>query len=399
MDGTAAARQLNGGSAVLAAAAAHRYDCALAGPQDDEEIRRLLRDSPLPGQVRVTFEREPDFFAAARLEGAAPDVILARDGERIVAMAVRSVRERFVDGRPARVAYLSSLRLAPGYTPTRTLINQGFAQCGALQETRPADVHFASVAAGHTSAQRLLEGGRHGLPPFAPIDRLATLALAARSVRARRHRGLELVTGADVGAPALAAFLWRATARFQLAPCWNAGDLAAGPGGGLCPDDFAVALRGGTIIGCLALWDQRGFKQVVVRGYAPALRVVRPLANIIAPLAGMPRLPRIGAPIRFAHLSHLGLDRDHPEVLEALIGQLARRARRRGLDTLMFGVSVRHPLTAFVRRRFRHREYATVLYASSVDGTAVDRGSRTMNRAAHEPSFPARIAHPEGALL
>src|SRR6516225_2242577 len=38
----------------------------VATPVDDFEIRRLLRESPMPGNVSISLEREPDYFTEAR---------------------------------------------------------------------------------------------------------------------------------------------------------------------------------------------------------------------------------------------------------------------------------------------------------------------------------------------
>ncbi|HTL28974.1 MAG TPA: hypothetical protein VL282_07135, partial [Tepidisphaeraceae bacterium] len=44
-----------------------RFD--LATDRDEPEIRRVLRENPMDGAVRLSFEREPDSRLAARIEG------------------------------------------------------------------------------------------------------------------------------------------------------------------------------------------------------------------------------------------------------------------------------------------------------------------------------------------
>jgi len=54
----------------------------LATQGDDEELRALLRRSPVPGPISVSFEREPSFFDSCRVRGdffkLESDVIVAR---------------------------------------------------------------------------------------------------------------------------------------------------------------------------------------------------------------------------------------------------------------------------------------------------------------------------------
>jgi hypothetical protein len=50
----------------------------LATPADDPEIRRLLRDNPMDGEIRVSLEREPNAFLAAAVEGEPHHMVVAR---------------------------------------------------------------------------------------------------------------------------------------------------------------------------------------------------------------------------------------------------------------------------------------------------------------------------------
>jgi hypothetical protein len=65
----------------------------LARAGDDAGVRRLLRDNPMHGDVRVSLEREPSALLAATIEGERHDTIVARErlGGRLVGMGSRSV--------------------------------------------------------------------------------------------------------------------------------------------------------------------------------------------------------------------------------------------------------------------------------------------------------------------
>jgi hypothetical protein len=341
----------------------------VAGPEDDADIRALLRDSPLPGSISLTVEREPDTRIAARAEGEPHETIVARYRRTgtIAGVAARSVRDRFVNGSPARVAYLGQLRVSHRCLSKALLIQRGFSFCRKLQQRNPCAVHLASVATDNSVARRILERGQSEWPPFTPVDDVLTLVMRAGSTRATRSDTLEICSGTEVGASALATFLWRTSARYQFAPCWNAEDLTALPG--LELHDFMVATRNGAIAGCAALWNQRPFKQVVVRGYAPALRRSRLLLNLMAPLTGLPHLPRPGQELRFAFVSHFAIEHDDTDTAMLLVGEAAKRARTAGLDHIALGLSRRSQVANAVSMRFRHRSYSTTLYAAAWGGT------------------------------
>src|SRR5436190_23893400 len=78
----------------------------IAAPEHDEAIRRLLRESVMDGDVALTFEREPDYFAGTHVAGAEDETVVALQSGAVVALASCSIRRRFVNGVPRRVGYL-----------------------------------------------------------------------------------------------------------------------------------------------------------------------------------------------------------------------------------------------------------------------------------------------------
>ena len=63
---------------------------AIAGREDDADLRRLLRDNATEGWIRLALAREPDAFAAAAAMGQHQGYIIARHRED--ARAGRDVR-------------------------------------------------------------------------------------------------------------------------------------------------------------------------------------------------------------------------------------------------------------------------------------------------------------------
>jgi len=71
----------------------------------------------MPGAISLGFEREPDFFLAAGIEGDRHDTVY-RVGSRqrpLVARAPARSGTSSVNGAPARACYLSQLRIDTTY--------------------------------------------------------------------------------------------------------------------------------------------------------------------------------------------------------------------------------------------------------------------------------------------
>lgn len=377
----------------LATPGGGRFAFTIAAPEDDLELRRLLRESPLPGEISLSFEREPNAALAASIEGDVHQTIVARDRATggIAGVGSRSVRTMFVNGRETRIGYLGQLRIARGCRHIRSLLDGGFAFCRALHERGDAAIYLTSLIEDNEAARRLLVDRRSGTAPrFTPIDRLTTFVIPTRQrSRPAAGRGLRVCTGSPALAGEISACLERNLRRYQFAPCWSdgaPGQALTAPG--LSPEDFVVAVRDGRVVGCLALWDQRAFKQVVVRGYGSRLRRARPFLNMAAGLLGTPHLPTVGQQLPFAYLSHVATDDDRQDLLDPLVAAQVAKARERRLDYVVTAFPDRHAFQPVVRRRWRHRAYSSVIYATYwPDGEALVR------------SLDGRPAQPEAAVL
>src|SRR5262245_27898928 len=115
-----------------------RLDVSLADRGDDAAIRQLLRREPMPGQIRVTYEREPEFWRGCEATGDDCQVLVARsevDGET-VGIACRSKRRVFVNGRAQQLGYLSQLRIDSRFRG-RWLVSRGFSKLKELHDCDP----------------------------------------------------------------------------------------------------------------------------------------------------------------------------------------------------------------------------------------------------------------------
>src|SRR5579859_2991531 len=78
------------------------FEMTVAATANDPELRELLRNSPVPGPISVTFEREPSFFDSCTIRGDFVQACIARDRRtaRIVGVGTRSISTAFLNGEP-----------------------------------------------------------------------------------------------------------------------------------------------------------------------------------------------------------------------------------------------------------------------------------------------------------
>jgi len=301
---------------------------------DDAGLRRLLRETPMPGSIQITLEREPGYFNAMNAEGGRHYTFCARDratGE-LFAMGCRTVRELYVNGRPQRVGYLSQLRIASSHRHlTRSLLVRGFGLLNKTRSNDEASFDITTIVAGNENARRILEHGLPHLPQYTAVERILTFLLPVRGWRNIRDG-----EASKNGIPDS-----RIAYPMQFAP------VQPFPG---------------------PIWDQRTFKQIVIRGYAAWLGRCRRLM----------RLPPVGAVLPAIYLTRIPPDLNHLDAMRKMAGAMGGR-------WLIFALAARNPWVNVLRRHYRPRIYESTLYV--------------VHHPDRQVQLDGRCAHVEAALL
>jgi hypothetical protein len=361
-----------------------------ANAATESGLRRLLRENPVGGEILVSLEREPNAFHAAGISGDSYQLMLAMTGEdrRSIATGGRFELTAWVNGTPQPVGYLGELRAAGGLRQRKTLLFESFRTMRRYHEAGHVPFYLTTIVSDNTAARRLLEAGLGDMPTYRPLEPLITFTIPAK-VGAGRRASAAVVRGTESQLAEIAAALAQNGPHYQFHPAWTEATLRSRDRcRGLSPEDFFVSRRGDRLAGCLALWDQRSFKQTVIRGYSKRLARVRPLFNMIAPLLSRPRLPVAGTRLESAFLSHIAVNPDDGETLEALIVAACREASRRGLDYVMLAFAARNPLAGLIRKRFPCHNYPSMIYVVYWEDGAAAAGQ-----------LDGRIPHPEVAIL
>ncbi|MBI5508541.1 MAG: hypothetical protein HY903_07295 [Deltaproteobacteria bacterium] len=359
----------------------------VATAPDDEALRRLWRETPMPGRIALAFEREPSIFLAAGLQGDVHQTLVAIDAEsgRAVGSAGRAELQAYVNGQVTTLGYLSELRVHPERRWHRTLLTDGWAHFREMHERGAAKLYVTTVFADNIAAHRLLTRNRPGWPVYRARERVTTLAVVLP--RAKKVRcpvaGVELRRARVEDVDAIADCLQRVYARQQLAPYWRVADLqSAVRCRGLAVEDFTVATRGGRVVGSVAVWDQQAFKQTRIHGYSGTMRWLRHGWNLAAPLWRRPPLPEPGQLLPHAFLSHIAVEDQDPALFVALAKTALAAVHDRRYAYVTFTLSEHSPLLVAARRCFRSMAYDSILYLVHV-GDGADAVAGVDSRPAH----------------
>ncbi|MEX0718135.1 MAG: hypothetical protein WD066_16195 [Planctomycetaceae bacterium] len=309
-----------------------RYRFELATPHDDAELRAILAATQMPGRIAITFRREPSYFDADVVLGEFHQTIVGRDhaNQRIMGFGSRAVRSCFINGEPATIGYLSSLRVRPQYRGLG-LLGRGYECFRELHDDGRTSLYLTTIAEGNDAAVAVLTSGRAGLPIYHPAGTYCTLAIPL-SRRSRRHgrngrhasRRVEVRSATVADLTNVIEFLHRCGSARQFFPRYDVHDFfePRGTFRDLQPHDLWLVFRNGRLVGTLAAWDQHRFRQTIVNGYSAGLRWMRPVWNGWARVRGSPRLPAPGEPFRHLVAALPVIEDDDPAVFAALMNAL-----------------------------------------------------------------------------
>lgn len=307
--------------------------------QDDHgTLEELLRATPMGSRIRLCFERDPDFFAGARVQAEEPCVWAAfENGGRVVGVFSAGSRRVWQGGeRPMR--YLSDLRIHPNWQGS-PLLARGF-RLLRKEVFQPGEWAQTLVLEDNVRALEMLTRRRGGLPEYRPAGRYVSWLLPNQRIAARSDCHVRRATRADLGA--MQVLLDAASRRRSFARVVSLADLGKPGWRDLTIEDFLVAERDGAITGMMGLWDQSGFQRLRIQAYSPMIAALRPLWNCFASVA----LPRVGQVLPLRKATAIACDGDEPKILRAL---LAAALAGNEKHLLLLGLSEKDPLSKALR--------------------------------------------------
>ncbi len=361
-----------------------RFQITAATPADDPALRALLRENPMGTRFRVAFEREPDFFAASRVQGEFHQVGIARDTatDTVIGLGTRAVSAGFLNGQPAPVGYLGDLRVSSARRGG-TLLARGYRLLREWHADGRTPLYATVIFADNATALTTIAAGRADLPRYHDRGAVHCPGVLLRRVKPALEAACEITRGDNALLPEILACLNRHNARRQFAPQHHAKFFA--PGGrwrDFRVSDFYVARRAGRVIGVVGKWDQRAFKQTRIIGYGGALGWLA-----ATPLRRAVGLPHPGECLPFFHACFIAIDDDDLRVFRALLRRLYNDAVGSGCTYFIIGLHERDPLRAALEDYARMPFHARLFAVSFADGEPLLH------------TLDARVPHIEPALL
>ncbi|MCP4413739.1 MAG: hypothetical protein GY808_14360 [Gammaproteobacteria bacterium] len=341
------------------------YQFSIARKSDDKELRQLIGSISTPGDIELVFRRDPDFFHSLMYEGEKHQVMVAStvENQQIVGCGVRSIQERFVDGKPVPIGYLSSLRLKQAHRG-RALAKRAYQFLHQLHQDGSVPYYLTAIADGNDTATRLLTSNLRGMAKYHPLGAYYTLAMHLGWRRKKAlPSGLSIRAACDDDLVSITRFINEEGAKRTFAHYYSENKLFGHAHLlGLKSSDLALAFRDGALVGVLGGWDQHAYRQTILHRYNGVLRNWRWLYDIGQLLNGAKALPKPGQPFRY-RVGALCMIKDWDnDVFCSLLRYQVHLSRQGPYHYFLLGMHETDPLLTDVRD-FSFLEYKTNMYA------------------------------------
>jgi hypothetical protein len=363
----------------------------IATSADDKTLRSILRQTPMTSWVSLSTEHEPSYFASTNIFGQRTTIICQTNDRfgTTVGMCSYTSFPVHINGNKKSACYLAELRVLPGFRHKSGIVKNGFRSVSKIAGTLVDGAHwFTSIASENKVARRLLEANLKGMPSYRPEGELVTIALSTRSAK----QSVQMLQARKEDIPELVKFYNNQARQYQYSPVLSEDWLRnLGGDNGLRLQDFYLLKEKESVRACFAIWDQRDFKQAVVRGYRFPLNIMRLPYNLFAQLAGRVALPGIGSCINYVFIAFLAVTESAQPRIQEIIATALGLAKLAQAEVAMLGLSSRNPclksLDAFPKQT----------YESHIESVHLSSKQRIQDRAG---LFSQQaIIQPEIALL
>ncbi len=292
-----------------------RFYFDIAKKEDSNELLEIIEEEYFRGRISLLYTRRPDPYESFRKEGDNVKIIVLRDSlkNKIAGFGVCAVRNLYINGKEEKAGYLFSLRARKEYMKKVPLLHRGYEY---LKNLFPDVKYFyTTILEENLYVRKMLEKRREFMPVY---EYLGDYIVYSIKTGEDKPRGDYKVRRCEHNLDDMVEFMNKIGKSYQFFPVIKKEDLKKGNFYGLSHKDFYTVYKGNKIKACFALWDQREYKQHILKEYKGIFRIIYPFSFLLR-ILGYPGLPHPGSVLKFFYLSFISIDDEDSEIFEYII--------------------------------------------------------------------------------
>ena len=328
---------------------------------DAPGILALLEEEASRGAISLKYTRRPDPVESFGRD-CDSDIIVGRDLEngKVIALGVCDYRDLYVNGKPERVGYFHSMKVAREYRKMLP-VSRGFEKIYDVARNNGSNYFILTILEGNDEGRQFLEKKRNGMPWHEYLCDYDLYAIkTGRSRKLPAGYALRIATGNEI--ENLVEFINMEGASRQFYPVLSVDDILRGKYPGLDIGCFRFLENSeNQLLAAGAVWDQSSYKQYLVSGYNGLLGKLYPV-SFAFPMFGLPSLPKPGSILSFFTLSFYASV--SPAAFDVFLNELTSACR--DWPFYLVGAARNDPAAEIIASR-RHIKYSSRLYLVNLE--------------------------------
>lgn len=300
----------------------NKYIYEYATSQDGVAISELLEEVAFDGDISITYARRENACISLQQDSEYSQIVVAKNvyDNKIYGIGMCSINTMRIGNKLEKVAYLSGFRKkqnAVGDIIHMYKLIQQFCKNNNVKYT------YTTILEDNIIAQKLLTKKRKNMPQYVKIADY-TVNIFKSNLKRKTKYICEKATANDL--ENLKSFVEKESKNKIFFPYL---DLDMGFFGLTYKDFYLLKNQTGEILACGILWNQKKYKQLIVKHYSLKYKIITKLANWILKLINYPTLPAVGEIIDYSTLSFVLCKNNNENYLNDFIREISHHVQEK----------------------------------------------------------------------
>lgn len=287
---------------------------------DGVEMLEIIESESSSGIIELIYTRRPNAFESYKKENKDSKIAIIRDKKGKIAFQAACIPGCYhVDGKSVIAGYVGGIRKRNDYNG---VIN--WKDVVHFVEKQDLGIYLCSFLSGNEESEKMFLKKRNFMPELVPLCNYTTYIINPKIFKNNLPDGLTFRSIKRDDMDNVHEFLKKEMMKYNFSPVINnITDFY-----GLNQEDCYVLEKEGEILAFGALWNQKGFKQYIVKGYSKTLKMIQKF-SFVSGILGYIEMPEEGNELDFPILSFFYSKDGNMEYYSLFLNQIAQTIRKK----------------------------------------------------------------------
>lgn len=289
--------------------------------EDGVEMLEIIESESSSGIIELIYTRRTNAFVSYKKENKDSKIAIIRDKNGKITFQAACIPGCYhVDGKSIIAGYVGGIRKRNDYNG---VIN--WKDVVHFVEKQGLGIYLCSFLSGNEASEKMFFKKRNFMPELIPLCNYTTYIINPQIFKKSLTGGLTFRSINSDDIDNVHEFLKNEMMKYNFSPVIN--NLTNFSGLNL-EDCYVLEKKEGEILAFGVLWNQKGFKQYIVKGYSKTLKMIQKF-SFISEILGYIEMPEEGKELDFPILSFFYSKDSNMEIYSLFLNQIAKVIRKK----------------------------------------------------------------------